>query len=823
MAPRDRTAFPVMMLLWGMACFASALAAESNTPASLRAAVRDLIARHGDHYPRGRALLERLELPENLSGEAFDSLQREALVANPAVRGQSILFVVRAQYPGDHHNTATMFQTGEINAGKYRGRGWLKTLDPATGTVTTLLDPDANATPRDPDVSYDGQRVVFAMRKGADDDYHIYEIDASGGEARQLTSAKGVFDIDPAYLPNGEIVFTSSREPKYCMCNRHIMGNLFVMAADGANIRQIGKSTLHEGHASITPSGQILYDRWEYVDRNFGDAQGLWVTNPDGTEHALYWGNNTGSPGGVIDARIIPGTEQCLCVFTSCHDLPWGAMAILDRRLALDGPEAVVRIWPAPAIRLVNVKGSFDAFRRVAPKYEDPYPLTETTFLVSRQTGEPRGPMGIFLVDVFGNEILLHVEAPGCFDPMPLGPREEPDPIPERTDLAQETGVFYLQNIYEGQYMQGVEPGSVKALRVVASPEKRSFTGPAWGGQGQHAPGMNWHNFENKIILGTVPVEADGSASVAVPADTFVFFQALDGNGMMVQSMRSGTIIRPGEVQGCIGCHENRNSAPPLGPGPAATLRAPSELKGWYGPARKFSYQKEVQPVFDVNCVSCHDFGKPAGEKLRLCGDRTIAFNASYTDLWGLEYVRCIGGGPAQTQPAKSWGSHPSKLVKVLREGHPEHGGVSLSREELDRIITWVDLNAPYYPYYESAYPGNPCGRSPIDGRQLARLSRLTGAKFVTGHGRGKRSQLSFERPDNSPCLKSLDMGSPEYREALAIIRSGQTKLAAQPRADMEGFVPATADRERLTRYGARAAIEQRNRQAVINGERVYD
>ena len=119
-------------------------------------------------------------------------------------------------------------------------------------------------------------------------------------------------------------MFTSTREPKFCMCNRHIMGNMFSMDADGANIQQIGHSTLHEGHASLLPDGRVIYDRWEYIDRNFGDAQGVWSVNPDGTNHAVYWGNNTNSPGAVLDNRIIPGTERFICTFSSCHDRPWG-------------------------------------------------------------------------------------------------------------------------------------------------------------------------------------------------------------------------------------------------------------------------------------------------------------------------------------------------------------------------------------------------------------------------------------------------------------------------------------------------------------------
>jgi hypothetical protein len=786
--------------------------------AAVRAAIEDLMATFGKDYPNGRKYLALLERADEAQ---LEQIQREALAANPLVGGQPILFVVRKQYKADHHNTATLFQKGEINANKYDPPGVLKMLDISRGwKVSTILDPGPTANVRDPELDFDGRKIVFSMRKSADDDYHIYEINTDGSGLRQLTSAAGVSDIDPFYLPDGAIAFSATREPKYCMCNRHIMANLFRMDADGANIVQIGKSTLFEGHGALMPDGRILYDRWEYVDRNFGDAQGLWTVNPDGSNHAIFWGNNTASPGGVIDARIIPGTQLSLCIFGSCHDRPWGALAIIDRSKGVDGREPVVRTWPASAIDLVGV-GNYDTFKKVRPCYEDPYPLSEKHFLVSRMVGED-GQMGIYLVDTFGNEVLLHTEGPGCFDPMPIAPRQRPDMKPSLLDFAKDSGVFYIQNVYIGTHMEGVEPGSVKYLRIVESPEKRNWSKGRWGGQGAQAPGMNWTNFENKRILGTVPVEADGSAYFEVPSDRFVFFQALDQDGMMVQSMRSGTILMPGEVQGCIGCHENRVEDTPLASARnvMALKRPPSKLDGWYGEPRLFSYMKEIQPIFDKHCLKCHDFGKKGARELVLAGDRAVSFNASYIDLWAKGKITCVGAGPAEIQPAYSWGSHPSELVKVLREGHHK---VALSQEEMTRIITWLDINAPYYPVYECAYPDNPCGRSPITDAQLKKIELLTGVKAPVNHRTSVGAQISFDRPEMSPCLAKLEKGCVEYNEVLAIIKSGQAQLQKVPRADMDGFVPNPVDLDRNEKYTQRQQVEQKTRAAIRDGEKVYD
>ena len=571
------------------------------------------------------------------------------------------------------------------------------------------------------------------------------------------------------------------------------------------------------------PDGRILYDRWEYIDRNFGDAQGLWTCNPDGTNHVLYWGNNTNSPGGVIDARIIPGTGRAIAVFGSCHDRPWGALAIIDRSLGLDLRMPVIRTWPADAIDIVG-KGNWDAFLGVRPKYEDPYPLGEKYFLCSRMTGEGER-MGIYLVDVFGNEVLLHAEGGGCYDPMPLAPRPRPKVIPSRRKFTEETGRFYVVNVYEGTHMQGIAPGTVRYLRVVESPEKTTWNSLPWNGQGTLWPAMNWHDFLNKRILGTVPVEADGSAFFELPAEKYVYFQLLDGNGMMIQSMRSGTFVQPGEITGCIGCHENRRTAPRPAEvtTPLAVTKPPGRLEGWRGGPRLFSYMKEVQPVFDNSCVRCHDYGKPAGEKLNLAPDRTLTFNTSYNELWRKNYINAIGAGPSDIQKPYSWGSHASRLIEVVRFGHQ---GIHLDSKGLYRIITWIDINAPYYPLYATTYPDNLAGRSPIGPEQLERLRQLTGVPFaqLAGHNINRGPQVSFDRPELSPCLAGLKENNPDaYGQALEIIREGARMLVQLPRADMDGFVPCMVDQLRIGKYDLRRRTESLTREAIRNGGKLYD
>ena len=836
---------------------------------ALRSAIEDLTKTFGNRYPKGKeflAALDRIEKdlstakPDRLTELAPDivTLQREALISNPLVIGQPIVYVSRIQYLfGGHHAIDTHQHTDENNTGRFKAGGALKVIRfGKNAVIKTLVNPEKGLV-REPDIHFDGKKIVFSMRRNIEEDYHIWEIDVdpgtvmdSGGSGlRQLTSLKEASDIDPIYMPDNGIVFTSTRERKYNMCSRDVSANLFRMEADGANITQITKNTLYDNHAALMPDGRILYARWEYVDRNFGDAHGLWTVNPDGTDQAIYWSNNTANPGAVFNARIIPGTHQFICIFGPHHDWLWGSLAICDRRLGMDltpqDHKALIRIWPENHIKHV-IHGNYDTFgMRTRPRYCDPYPLSDKYFLCSKETGHGV-QMGIFLLDTFGNEILLHKEGNspwGCYDAMPLKSSKRPPIVPSRRNYGSDNGLVFLQDVYQGTHMEGIKKGSIKYLRVVESPPKQSWSWGNWGGQGYQAPGMNWHSFENKRVLGTVPVEKDGSACFEVPSDKFIYFQALDENMMMVQSMRSGTILQSGEKVSCIGCHEDRLQSPPaVNVRTMAMKRAPSKLKEWHGPTRNFSYVKEVQPVFNKHCVKCHDFGKDAGKVLVLAGDRNPYFNASYVDLWlwHKKRIKCVGGGPAGIQQAYSWGSHPSLLSRIHRPMTPEqiagldartkdlrekHKDVKLGKEDLDRINTWLDINAPYYPDYVTAYPGNTgeSGRSPISGRDLSRLSHLTGVHSLKQNGRKVGPQISFERPKLSPCLDKLDKNSDQYREALAIIEAGTDRLKKTPRCDMIGFVACETDRRRLDRYAWQRNVEKQFRAAISEGKKLYD
>jgi hypothetical protein len=226
--------------------------------------------------------------------------------------------------------------------------------------------------------------------------------------------------------------------------------------------------------------------------------------------------------------------------------------------------------------------------------------------------------------------------------------------------------------------------------------------------------------------------------------------------------------------------------------------------------------------VFDQHCVSCHDYGQSAAEVLNLASDRDLIFNTSYNELWRKKYVQVIGAGSADHQPPQAWGSHASPLGRSLLDRYRDR----LTAEEFERIVTWIDLNAPYYPSYASAYPNHLAGRSPLDDRQLARLEELTGVPLrgLAGHQKNRGPQITFDRPERSPCLSGLsDPEDPKRVEALAIIRAGVDQLARRPEADAPGFVACEVDLWREAKYRARQEVELRNREALRTGQRHFE
>jgi len=328
--------------------------------------------------------------------------------------------------------------------------------------------------------------------------------------------------------------------------------------------------------------------------------------------------------------------------------------------------------------------------------------------------GRGDGDYGIYLVDSFGNRELLYRDPEiSCLSPIPLRPRRKPhvqtelltfgaesDPAARAAlpkDHKSKPGTIAVMNVYDSlkPFPEGTR---ITALRVL---QLLPMSAPS-GGIRPHETGQRLPSARDSVVpvrhvLGTVPVEKDGSAHFTVPANKQMFFQALDENGLAVQSMRSGTHVHQGETLSCAGCHEPKSQAvrtPDVVP--LALRRAPSQLEPDVDGSRPFSFPRLVQPVLDKNCVACHAKNPKKAPSLAA---EPIQRN------WYTSYVNLIKRGVAfhnygdgyRTTPGK-FGARASKLYAMLKKGHND---VKLSPEEMHRITLWLDCTSMFYGVYE--------------------------------------------------------------------------------------------------------------------------
>ncbi|NQT39915.1 MAG: discoidin domain-containing protein, partial [Planctomycetes bacterium] len=479
-----------------------------------------------------RAVVEaqRKAAEERLKAEA------EALRGLADVLGrynvEEIVFAVRQRGKDGHWYANFSHYSYDENIPLYGNGGKLCRKNLKTGVVTVLLD-DPEGGVRDPVVDYDAQKIVFSYRKGGTENYHLHEIGVDGTGLRELTS--GPFDdFEPAFLPDGDLVFVSSRCKRYVQCWLTKVAVLYRCDRDGRNMRPISANLEHDNTPWPLPDGRILYQRWEYVDRSQVDYHHLWTTNPDGTSQMVYYGNM--HPGIVmIDAKPIPGTRKVLSIFSPGHGANEhdGVLTIVDPRGGPDDRAFATQI---------NAPGS----------YRDPWAFSEDTFMAV--SGRK-----IVMIDADGQTVTIHQTSEEearanleLHEPRPVMVRPREQIIPSRVDHQAATGRLVVMNVYQGRNMTGVKHGEIKKLLVVESlPKPINFTGGmdplTYGG-----------SFTLERVLGTVPVDEDGSAHMELPAMRSLFLIALDENNLAVKRMQSFLSVQPGETSSCVGCHEQR-------------------------------------------------------------------------------------------------------------------------------------------------------------------------------------------------------------------------------------------------------------------------
>lgn len=583
----------------------------------------------------------------------------------------------------------------------------------------------------EPRLSYDGRRIVFSyvacpekpydparLDHSVDEGfYHLYTVNTDGSGLRQLTAGP-YDDLMPTWLPDGGIAFCSTRRRGHARCfggqfsPRWHVYTLHRMDADGRNVQILSVHDTNEWFPTVSHSGLVLYSRWDYIDRDAVTHQNLWATRPDGTNPIAVWGNAAPTPHCMFQPQPIPGSEKIVFTASAHHSITGGSIAIVDPRVTANGQQAITRI--TPEIVFPESEG-----RDIRQYYGSPWPLSERFFLVSYspypllfepQANRPDA-LGLYLLDALGNRELIYRDPLiGSETSIPLVPRPQP-PVVSSTTVASAKraglGEMVVMDVYQG--LGDVPRGTIRELRIVQIFPKTTHVA--------NSPPIGLAKEENaRAILGTVPMAADGSARFKVPALTPILFQALDADGMAYQTMRSLTYVQPGERVSCVGCHENRMSAPPSAPAMALAKPAARIEPGEWG-GRPFSYVEMVQPVLDSQCVRCHGGDKTEG-KVDLTGAPQGPFTRSYLALCGDRNFWGAGTNPENassalvprfgarntiqvTPPGGLYGARGSRLIKMLR-AEPGHYGVRLSVDQLRRLATWIDMNAVFYGAYST-------------------------------------------------------------------------------------------------------------------------
>ncbi len=718
---------------------------------ALRLAVRDLMKTFGARYTAGEVYLRTLDAYEKRLPEIKDALkqrdsatlgpverivalQRKALLDNPLLDFERLLLVKRK--PLGDARRAKGDKGNDKGLGKFLGlpqqsswqlhtmpntTGWdneIAILSPVQpqGRLITLYEPPDGRLVNEMDLHFDAGKLMFSMPDSRKK-WQIFEINIDGTNLRQVSpdDQPDVHNLDSCYLPNGQIAYVSTAPFQGVPCNASVdVGMLYIMDSRGKNVRQICFEQDHNFCPTVMADGRILYLRWEYTDTPHVWARFLFTMNPDGTTQREFYGSGGYWPNGIFFARPVPGhPTKVVGIVTGHHVGRVGELVIFDPALGRLATDGVVQRIPGRGQEvqpLIQDKLTLNTW----PKFLHPWPLNEKYFLVACKP-TPTDLWGIYLVDVFDNILLIkEIEGYALLEPVPLRQTRRPPVIPDRVDLSRKDAIVYLENIYKGPGLRGVPHGSVEKLRLFSYHfAYRRIAGI------NHRVGADGP-WEPKRVLGTVPVEADGSAMFRVPANTPISIQPIDARGNALQLMRSWMTAMPGEIVSCVGCHEKQNTGP-LNRQTIASRLVPAEIEPWRGPVRGFSFAREVQPVLDKYCISCHN-GEPRKDgcqipnlrgdqnafvvtknsdprvvfvgnkpKDKLFGKYGGVFEPSYIELRRLVRVGGLESDLRLLAPGE-FHTNTSELFQMLKKGHY---GVKLDPEAWRRLAIWIDLNTP--------------------------------------------------------------------------------------------------------------------------------
>lgn len=664
----------------------------------------------------------------------FAKLQREALLDNPELDFDSILYIRRNPnqlgLPENYNSNSVLPPTGYDDE--------LRRYNLRTGESTLVWKSPNGEFVGDLELYYDASKVMFSSPDpDANNRWRLWELKLADDPDEQaknvpellpLINDADVDNYDACYLPDDRVVFCSTANMTGVPCingSGHVC-NLYSKELDGT-IRQLTLEQDHDWNPVVLNNGRVMYLRWEYVDLPHAFSRIMFHMNPDGTNQSELYGSGSYWPNSIFYARPLPGdSSKFVGIVAGHHELNrQGELVIFDPSKGRKEASGVVQRIPGYGKEVSPIACDLP-IAQSWPKFLHPYPVTENVFLVSCKRSPDAG-WDLCLVDVFDNVVPLLDDDAALFEPIPLRETERQPVIPDRVEPESPTADFFIADVYEGEGLKDVPRGTVKALRVFSY----EFAYQGMGAE-PYSVGLDGP-WDPRRVIGTVPVNEDGSAFFKVPAYTPVSLQPLDKDGRALQIMRSWITALPGETVSCVGCHEPQDSTTPTNPRSTASQSAPAEITPFYGPTRGFSFEREIQPILDEFCVRCHQEDSPAVKELVASGavdDGVWEQTKRPGETWTIGRLPDFRSGPAK--PVLEQGNYiaaksplsnayyqlrrfvytPTKesqmaphlpgefcadaqpLVRILTSGH---FGVELSPEAWAKLCAWIDLNAPYY------------------------------------------------------------------------------------------------------------------------------
>ncbi|CAA6676807.1 MULTISPECIES: SUMF1/EgtB/PvdO family nonheme iron enzyme [unclassified Lentimonas] len=686
----------LFVLVFGSQLFAGRgeSAATDARMLPMRRAIEALGARYVD-FPASTFLseLEGLQQKDAPIAEIEAFRYRVLVLENPDVDFTQVLFRAsrNRKMPDNWQGNANYLRS----SGKEYHTNFndaIQVLDLETKKVQTIhRGADAREGLMDLCLHFDAERFLYTGVDLESNTFQIFEMSIDGSNQRQVTSvAPEIDNYNAAYLPSGKLLFcsTASLQGVPCVGGSSYVGNLFEIHADGSGMRQLTFDQENDWYPWVMEDGRVMFSRWEYTDNAHYFTRILMHMKPDGTSLRSLYGSNSYWPNTLFYAKQIPGSPSKFVAICSGHHGVGraGELILFDAAKGDFEADGVIQRIPGFGQKVEPVV--IDNYMRNRwPRFLHPYPLSEDYYLVSGRMSENER-WALYLVDRFDNIIkLADAKKEHLFEPIPLKVRPTPPVLPDRRNFDADDSTLFIQDIYEGPGLKGIPRGTVNYLRLFTY----GYSYRQHGGHSQLAIEGAW---DTKRVLGTVPVEADGSVAVNIPHSLPISIQPLDEKGRALQLMRSWVTTMPGERLSCVGCHESSNTAP-LSHVALAAQQAPKELTPWAGIDKPygFGFAREVQPVLDRYCVGCHDGTHAELPNFKDTSRGNGGFGKSYHALH--PYVRRPGPeSDMHLLNPMEYHASTSELIQMLEKGHH---GVQMDRLAWSRIVTWIDLNVPYH------------------------------------------------------------------------------------------------------------------------------